>query len=912
MPSVNIPETSPITPRVNHPRLKTHKALPRKRDIFLTQGLTSVPSSPSSRLDPTPPSNGFTYPAAPALPLTPPGLALEACKKSSNGITREVSHELIPGTTGTATPTHQLSPPTPDITPPRVVSQFRRREGLTSIQPSMSSRAESFTTAREALSSEEEELERRSARVTPLLRPTKHKLPHPLRTNTSTGEPGEPGLSIKTGPPGDESLTDGRSLNQTDANTFDSFDGQWAKPQENNIAIFQKKKHRYQPILSDHDPVSQVSNSRCDSHPVSKSSSSRQTSLEQRLQKPKNIPITSSIEKFAEDIGWISGEAQLDMSERIHVWRLSGISTTSTVEAVVIDSPPRKLPTLRHTEKNSSLRSVSSPLPKPCHDDSTLSLNDPHHRLIRKSARITNENRWSVSSDMSFAASVSSTRPIPKHDVVPVVVIPQRRSSLKSTHSDSRVHSRAHSLGSSRRPTTAPDDAISSFDVSRRTRRTLSASLPSTTSKDVGRRSYISGPAIPQRRSSLSAPTSRNNSRAPSFTSESFRHHELPPAVQPITPQGRNQGNMDPIHTKSPVPEPVKQFANPTPCTSEQPVDENGPMISPSLPLTPFQASIQSLSPGPVEIHEARAVPFFLHNNKSLLLVDQQPIPESRAVQELRTSPGDMEMKIARPQTPNMSTTTAKADMDSPLRNPRAPPKPPAVKIIPPTPMDEINQPAVPESNTLNKNDIGIRRLGSVRRALSSRRRTETYPTEVLSHNVRNPKAGKNIDSKLHPFWLPRPFWEGLADSDVEGEGYLRSGSPIARGIDDLYVGNSLGIPQKRVIFTGPMSVIRRLSNRSRYRTAHLKNRKQELPSHYKTGFPSHRVHTARRNHNYTLPRRVLRIPIRSLRELQEWVIQIRRQREQYKLEERRDKLRKSIGRRVLTNNTAIIVPDGR
>ncbi|OJD22278.1 hypothetical protein ACJ73_06373 [Blastomyces percursus] len=911
MPSVNILETSPITQPASHPGLKAHKALPRKRDVLPTQGLTALPSSP--RPDATPLSNGYAYLTAPPLPLTPPGLVLEPCWNSSNSISREVSHELIPGTTGTGTPTHQLSLPTPDITPPRAVSQFKKREGLTPIQPSMSSRAESFTTAREALSSEEEELERRNvASVQPALslRSAKHELPHPLRTNTSSGEPG---LLRNAGPPrGGGPVADGMTVSQAGAATFDSFDGQWTTLDEKIIAGFQKKKHRRRPILAHHDPFSQVNTSPSDSHSISKSLSSRDMSLKQRVKDTQNIPVTSSVEKFAESIGWVSGEEQLDMSERIHVWRLSGISTTSTVEAMVIDAPPRKLPALRHTEKNSSLRSVSSPLPKSYYEDSTSSLTDSHPRLLRKSARITNENRWSVSSDMSFAASVTSTRPKPKPDVVPVVVIPQRRSSLKSTHSSSRDPSRTHSMGSSRRPTTGPDSGVGSFDVSRRTRRTLSASLPSTTSKDVDRRSSSSGPAVPQRKSSLSAPTSRNNSRAPSLTSESLQYNAPPPPTQPALPQRRNQAPVQPISTKIPVPEPVKQFATLTPRTSGQPGDGNGPMISPSLPLTPFQASIQSLSPGPVEIHEARAVPFFFHNNKSLLIVDQQPATESRAVQELRTSPGDMAMKVARPTTPDMSTRAAAADVGSPLRNPRAPPKPPAVKVIPPTPMDEIDQPPLTYAHNQDKNNGAIRRLGSVRRALSSRRRTETYTTPGLAQNVRNPKAGKNIDSKLHPFWLPRPFWEGLVDSDVEGEGIPRSNSPTARDIEDLYVSNSLGIPQKRVIFAGPLSVIRRMSNRTRYRTTRRKNGNQELPSHYKSGFPSHRVRPARRNHNFTLPGMVLKGPIRSLRELQQWIIEIRRQREQDKLEERRDKLRKSIGARVLTMNTTTIVPDGR
>ncbi|KAL2363692.1 hypothetical protein RJZ56_003399 [Blastomyces dermatitidis] len=912
MPSVNILETSPTTPPASHPGLKAHKALPRKRDVLPTQGLAFTSSSPRP-YDATPPSNGYTHPTAPALPLTPPGLVLEPCRKSSNGISREVSHELIPATTGTDTPTHQLSPPTPDITPPRTVSQFKKREGLTPIQPSMSSRAESFTTARETLSSEEELEKRNAASVQPApsLRPAKHKLPHPLRTNTTSAERG---LLRNAGPPrGGGPVADGMTVSQTDAATFDSFDGQWTKLDENVIAGFQKKKHRRRPILSDHDPFSQVNAGPSDSQPISKSSSSREKSLEKRAKDTQNIPVTSSVEKFAESIAWVTGEEQLDMSERIHAWRLSGISTTSTVEAMVIDPPQRKLPTLRHTEKNSSLRSVSSPLPKSYYEDSTSSLTDSHPRLLRKSARITNENRWSVSSDMSFAASVTSTRPKPKPDVVPVVVIPQRQSSLKSTHSSSRDHSRTHSLGSSRRPTTAPDSGIGSFDVSRRTRRTLSASLPSTTSKDVGRRSSLSGLTVPQRKSSLSAPTSRNNSRAPSLTSESLQYHAPPPTVQPALPQRRNQAPVQPISTKTPVPEPVKQFTTLTPRTNGQPGDENGPMISPSLPLTPFQASIQSLSPGPVEIHEARAVPFFFHNNTSLLLVDQQPATESRAVQELRTSPGVMEMKVARLTTPDMSTQAAAADVDSPLRNPRAPPKPPAVKVIPPTPMDEIDQPALIDEHNPDKNNGAIRRFGSVRRALSSRRRTEAHTTPVLSQNVRNPKTSKNIDSKLHSFWLPRPFWEGLADSDdVEGEGILRSDSPTSRDIDDLYVSNSLGIPQKRVIFAGPLSVIRRMSNRTRYRTTRRKNGNHELPSHYKSGFPSHRVRPARRNRNFALPRMVLQGPIQSLRELQQWITHIRRQREQDKLEERRDKLRKSIGGRVLTNNTTTIVPDGR
>ncbi|KAK2797557.1 hypothetical protein FQN50_009152 [Emmonsiellopsis sp. PD_5] len=913
--AANAPDNRLMTSHADAPRLKAHKALPRKRDVLPTQDSISLAPSPSPGPDDTLSSNRSAYPTAPALPLTPPAAPLEPPKKSKHAISREVSDEFAPGTTGSATPTHQLSPPTPDITPPRVISQFRKREGLAQQQPSMSSRAESFTTAREALSSEDEP-EKLNASGTPSLRPARHKLPHPLRTNTSSSDPEPPPSSS---PPRDVAAASRTPVTQTDASTFDTFDGQWSNPQGESVARFQKKKHRRRPILDEHDLFSQ-NHSPSDSQDTAKSSLNREKSLKEKVRASHKAPRTSSVEKFGEDIGWISGEDQLDMGERIHAWRLSGISTTSTVEAMVIDSPPRKKPALRHTEKNSSLRSASSPIPKSYSDDLASSNADQHRRLLRQSVRITNENRRSVSSDMSLPTSVVSTRPKPKQDVIPVVVIPQRRSSLKSSNPGSRNHSQTRSLSLSRRPTTAPDSGIGSFDIPRRKRRTLSESLPSTSSRDANRRSYNSGPIIPQRRSSLSAPTSRNHSRAASLTSESLRHNQQLSAVPSLQPRGRSQEPAETTVRKqptlviapAPAQEPVTQYATTKPNTLEQSNDENGPLISPSLRLTPFQPSIQSLSPGPVEIHEARAVPFFFHNNRSLLVVEQYPLAESKAVQELRTYPPDME--IAQPQTPVMLAQAELADVDSPLRNPRAPPKPPAVKAIPATTSTEPERPPTLDRSNSDGNGNRVRRLSSVRRAFSSRRQSETYATPYPIHHVRNPKAVRPMDNELHRFWLPRPFWEGVVDSDAEGEGNPRFGSPIGTRGDGVYVGNSLGIPQKRIILAGPLSVIRRLSHRSRHRNAGRNYGNQALPTQWKTGLQTNRVvRSARRGRQYAQSRLgSVHAPIRSLRQLQEWVARIRRQRAEEKLEARRDKLRKSIGGRVLVNNTATMVPDGR
>ena len=689
------------TPYISErPLLKAHKALPRRRDTVLSFD-HDVPSIevPTSGHDIHRASNGSSLAAsAPALPLTPPSHPKEG-SESEDLLSRNSPVDYPHDVPRISTPTHLLSPPTPDTTPPRDMASRTPRigEGYYSLQPpSISSRAQSFTTAKEVISDEEKEAI--SAKNTPVLNPGKQRtsrLRHPLQTSESSS-------SEQLQTPSNSAGTSDRTRNNRELlapHVFDSFDSQWTHRREAEPATSSTRLKRNRPETRRRNknkataprgstpPTNPSSGSNAD---VSERTESRERSLRERVHDSQNADISASVEKFGEDIGWVSVvDDPFNLSDRVNSWRYSGVSTTSTVEAMVIDSPPKVKRTLRHTGKNPSLRSASSPVPQ-SNRNSLTSDGGSQRRLVHKAGQISNQNRWSVASDMSMPASVTSSpqrRKQQEQEVIPVVVIPERRSSLKSSAPSSRNHSMSRSRSSSRRPTTAPDSGIGSFDIPRRRKRTMSESLPSAgSSRDMDRRGRGFAPSIPARSSSLSAPTSRNNSRTTSLTSDTLQHHRratdskpAPPANGPV-----KLGNVlqkSPVIIRSPpkeaVLEPVSRPAEPAFRNSgSNTEDDIMALRRRSFLATPFtQPSIQSSSPGPIEINEAKAVSLFSHNNKSLFLVDQYMHPESRAVQQLRPSPRGLRLGTeSRPQTPEVPAQSVIPDYDSPLRNPRAPP----------------------------------------------------------------------------------------------------------------------------------------------------------------------------------------------------------------------------------------------
>lgn len=875
--------------------LGAHKSPPRKQGSNMSKSIPTMEHSGAghgmSSL-----SAGKAYLGVLSLPLTPPSLPPDSQGDDPVSVSSHLGDDHVEQR-GDATPTYQFETLTPDVTPPRVVTFLRKQEALKPIHPSMSSREDSFTTAKEVMSSDEE-----GEKVNPpnptVLRPPKQRPHHPLRTNTLTDS-----VASRTDGSGD-STPRKRTTGKPEPRFFDSFDGQWN---------YQQEKIRRQlgegTGTAPNDGKPPVEGLRLPSR--------RGQGLRERVKVTRQTNNEPAVQKFAADIGWQDSNEQRARLGETQVRRLSGMSITSTIEAIVIDSPPQKRRTLRHTRKNASLRSASLPVPQT--GNRSLPLLEGagvQRRLSHKSARLSNQDRSSIASDMSLGPSVTSHRQKPVEEVIPVVVIPQRRSSLRTPTCSSRNHSLTRSTKSARRPTTAPDVGTGPFDIPPRRRRTMSESFPTmpTDWRASNRRSRsITGrPKIPARRSSLSAPTTRDNSRAVSLTSDipvfQSPSHEAP--APPKEPESQKAPTslaitLDASCTPNDPPKGF-QVAERRGHTFHHTQDDNARPHSPLLPpLTPFQPSIQSLSPGPIEISEARAVPFFAHNNESILVVERGPPADFRAYQPyqpLHNKAPNSKLNTTQPQTPPSETPVV--TVDSPLRNPRTPPKPPVSGAS-----EAQNNPEA--SKKIEDGSSLGRRWGSLKRAVSLRRQSE-LSASLDTRRVRNPKAGKDVDSKEQPFWRPRPFWDDVKDSSPDECTCSHTPRPAIEGQYDginnnsnAFVGNSLGIPQSKSIFQGPVSLIRRVSNRARSR-----NSRQMNMSHVSLA-SSMLSRRSRRNRHYVVPGLQVRLPLYPLKDMRQWLSQARRQREEEKLEARRDQLRKKITRVPIADNDQTIFTVG-
>lgn len=236
-------------------------------------------------------------------------------------------------------------------------------------------------------------------------------------------------------------------------------------------------------------------------------------------------------------------------------------------------------------------------------------------------------------------------------------------------------------------------------------------------------------------------------------------------------------------------------------------------------PVTPLSmSSMRSEAP---EIIEATAVTLYPHNNESLLLIQHgltagfndlpvdfysqlngSPVLPSElhqaidAIDHVTPSPRPMRVVttaetedilnltppdsadearaapqlLIEPSTP--TTIVAPTEADSPLRNPRSAPQPPAIKFIPPTPLSELSNPLdIPRQPP----QAPIRRAGLMQRA---RRYSDSVIQPLFSRTitirryVTRPSTGGvgSRDRNLHPFWRPRGFWDDFSDSDSDEE----------------------------------------------------------------------------------------------------------------------------------------------
>jgi hypothetical protein len=934
---------------------KPHKPLPRRRHFtdntvnlrsqFNTaESESSISSNGDGEIRCIPsPSTPVIISSAHSLLPTPPSLQREVSEyefdDSSNAETAILRSRIV-------TPTPQQSQPTPDNTPPRFDHPPKKRHFL-GTQPSFAStKAESFQTAREQISSEDEDEAfpvPKMASVPQWLRnvPLTNKAPFQVRPSPlaqddeilcspsrsrdvlqngmtishstenldqtpdaempgvpSTSTTGESG-NIVAGDKDIEILAHRASYNASEDDTDHSIQPTGPSrsslptppPSANDHAVRTNPETSVETAETlDNEPAQPPSGCSPAEPSTATGIPRRGQSLRERLEESQRIEASPSTEQFGNEIGWSRPARSSDLKNRVNSWRLSGISTTSTVEAIVVDREPKRQQTLRHRGRNASLRLASSPIPS-SNRNSLLSNPESPPRLHHKKARLSNHNRWSFGSEISRSLSLSSaTAPPPKPEIIRVAVIPERASSLRSSATSSNRHSTSLSATSGGQRSLPTDGRGESFDPSRH-RRAVSESFSSAMNFANRGRDRRFPPPVPARSSSLSAPTSRSNSRANSITSEHLRLRRVAAEEDVRKTLARMESERTVPTENSPT-----RPSGPVDATSVEPDAEHwASMRPPSTQQTPFsQQSFHSTSPGVVEMGEARAVNLFPHNNHSLQIIESNPLPESRAVQELYTSSRDLRVEMNEPTTP-ITDLLPMLSVDSPLRNPRDPPKPPQFKVIPPTPAsltprDDFDRQLGAKGPTRRASG---RRFGSLKRprpSIANRRYSESFVKSFgrsLSLNAKNKKADQDLDSTLHPFWRPRGFWDEFSESDDE------EGDRYANRDRGLVMNNSLGMPQKRTIIDGPLSLVRKISDGSRRRR---QNRGVSKRASY--GSLS-RLRMGRKIHK--VPGLGLRFQVLGFRDLQQRVLSVKRRKEDERRDKRREELRRSIGPNVIS-----------
>lgn len=837
-----------------------------------------------------------SLPTSPHLPPTPPN----AINGDPPAPAEENASDTAIFRSALVTPIHQHNPPTPDNTPPQDKNPLIIRPWLGPQTSFTSTRAESFITAQEDFTSDPGSDRQSNTPEAPLEWPLTSiaKFGGRLRQNNLSRSPLMNNYTdlhqISQTPEQYEHSHIQHSSNpdpvvRSDSNTTGNLSA------SSTPRLRSRRSERLLPPLNGlHRDTEQEAPPQEIPHPkLAPARGLRNRLLEAQSQTP-----SASTEKFANIIGWNDSvhvgqsdqQARLAVDHQDDYRRFSRTSTTSTVEAYVFEQTPlpKRATTLRHMSKHESLRSVSSPLPA-SKRDSLNSASESPHALIHKKVRLSNQNRWSAGSEMSRSHSLASTTVLPKTEVIHVAVIPERASSLSSSRRDS-FNRLSLSSESGKEPSRKTSDQPPS---SWQHKRAFSEAL------ERGRQQQ-EAPVVPQRSSSLSAPTSKATSRANSITSSHLRVQrqraekdlrrtldrmesdrllqQLPrwslkqaqptPGEQrapdgPPDPRNHSMGKgtsrSDSVSFRPVAPPLLDDDSNQNALGLLVPGTTEWASLRPSSILdTPFsQPSFQSASP---ELSEAHAINYFPHNNHSLQLIEPFPVHESKAVLEVQRA------------------GLSHSDVDSPLRNPRRPPEPPQFQVVPPTPADELDQ------RLRLEDQLPQGRADSVRRPASSRGRSESFIT-ALSRNLsvknpRNRKAGQDLNGELHPFWRPRAFWDDEDNSRPEPD-QVRNGGIIK---------NSLGLPQERTIVTGPASLIRRFSERRQQR-----RRVVRQPSHSSLA----KFRAGRHLHRSAAP--AMRLHFVGIRNIQEWILQANRRKEEERREKRRAELRRSIGANVIS-----------
>ena len=596
------------------------------------------------------------------LPLAPP--TPEEEEHAVDDGLREVASSISSRTTVRPI-TPQQNPVTPDLTPPE------RSLPLAGNSDSFSSRSDSFRTAVENQSSADDDGPWYSA--VSLVNPhTLLSQQKSFRSNKSAAS-----KSVQTSRSVSRAPTTATDHMPEQSVAAQSEEKQSERPQPQSEE--RQSKERYgeekpQNYENDPDGILVLLQKRCrrpssllPSPTIDGSANAARQSRVPATEKPlrdrvkdANWAVDSpSVEQFRQKIDWptnvSTAHRQPEHSSSSSSRHSTDSPTSNTVTAMIIDPyPQRTLRHLRHAPKQSCLRSISSPIPRSLLASEPVSrelnLNGPHqngrpvqshrHRHRRNGPR-------SISSDLSAASTRVSSTPTVR-DVIPVVVIPERYSSREFS-SPSSVHAGSTRTGSTRAASQASDSRRDKtghsetglLDNPRRRKRRLSSSnsstmadstIPSSSQRGGGGGARVKGrsasgpPIVPDRTSSLSAPTTKKNWRA-SLTSESLLQHTMAMDIE----QHKHVGMKPDLRVYD---DEQEQGQRDIQQQQEPPfrVADNDYLLRPqSIPIT-----AASSTPGTVELEEATAVNVFPHKNTSLQIVEHKVLPGSRTDLALR------------------------------------------------------------------------------------------------------------------------------------------------------------------------------------------------------------------------------------------------------------------------------------
>ena len=799
MPGQDLSAGVEILPPLNLGSLKGHKVLPRRR--ILSDDADYGPSLQLER-GTRHKSKHTSYTSAERIkswipeaspiqvipvvgkPLTPPINFRDDFQSWINDVAlrgRTLTRTHASDSSGNTPLVHQ-SPPTPVTTPPKSQA-VHSAASHSSIRNTSDSRTDSFKTAQEDQSSDDESPSSDSA---PNYSARERWLKATgLSDNKDVGlglglEPEDEGTTL-------EELTPKRMPKHRD---FDTFDGMWDASDEDRQEAGSQGGHSsatsvpYDRRTNRYSKMTEAPN--LDSPTLgqeAEASHRKPLSLRQRVEKSRQRLPTASNENSAEQTPWRRKEDHFDVDTGLRDMnnkRLSQASTASTVvEAMVIQSPPRRRQTLRHTVKMEDMNSSTPP------SSNRNSLNSNEHsslrRRLRRSKSPDNELRKSYAS-ADTAESVGSNTAKVRQTLVPATAFVDPLPSLPTSASDGKRISKTFAVNSrqqSSRPTTAPNDSVGYFDVpSRRDRRTVSVVIqPSKQPKHEGKPEKELEPPAPAQNSSPSVPTSSEASRTTSAISPGISTRLDPP-----TP-------ADQPHAKLYLSDPRDDHN----LSVDRNMGEWSAIRPRSTLVTPFSLrSARSSTPGTLEVNEATAISIYPHTNKSILVIQQMAGGSDSSPREQAAIiagnanialPGSITPIVRHPSPPRETS-------NSPLQNPRDAPLPPDLRVIAPTPANgrPSSEAGPPMPSTPVRNNRFSAPISSIKRAISARRLSENFVspfarTFSLHGTASTPRRRRTFsddvepESKLHPFWRPRAFWDDVDDSDSDEEfgntGYL-------------------------------------------------------------------------------------------------------------------------------------------